>query len=284
MLSPRLLVAAAALAGCAAPGALDAPADHPARLDAPAAAFVVRADALPPVARPRVPAVLVPDGLPPAGGTAVPMSHGMDHEAMTPDTRLGAVSSAPADHAAMGPGSMDAAPAATPLASALDAYLVLHRRLVEGRLDPAAARAFAQAFDALADAPLPGDAHFWHQRPEPVVAVRQAAARLAEAGDLDAARAAFGALSAPFVALVEEVGLPEGYDLVRHTCGMADAADGGVWLQPAGPVANPFFGDAMLACGRPDAPAPSGHEGHEGHEGHGGHETHGTMDAGLRKP
>ncbi len=105
----------------------------------------------------------------------------------------------------------------------------------------------ALAESAPADAP-----HFWHERAAETDGIRAHAHALSRATDLGAARAAFGALSPPFAALVETVGVPAGYDLARFTCSMADAAEGGVWLQREGEAQNPFFGPAMASCGSRD--------------------------------
>ncbi len=279
-MSSRLALALGlALAGCAAPTtSLDASAHHPARADAPTAARAVEVAALPSVARPTVPAVLRPDGHPPAGSVAghdpMAMSHGMgpgdaamSHTAMnhgatvlktpspTPDVRRG-----------------DVAPSPTaPLAGAIEAYLSLQDALASDRLDPGAARAFATAFDALAETPPAGDAHFWHLRGEAVATLRQSARALVAATDLDAARAAFGRLSAPFADAVEGLGSPAEFGLVRHTCGMADAPQGGVWLQRAGQVRNPYFGTSMLMCSRRTDDVPAMDHGSMSGMSHGGH-------------
>ncbi len=72
--------------------------------------------------------------------------------------------------------------------------------------------------------------------------IAAAARQLAGAGDLAAARTAFGALSEPMVAYRNMV--PGERPMVVH-CPMAKKD----WLQPAGPVANPYYGKKMLRCG-----------------------------------
>ena len=166
---------------------------------------------------------------------------------------------------AMDPGAMDpGAMAPAPLADALDAYLAAHAALAADALAPDAARAFASAFDAWTAAPPADDPHAWHRHAEAVAAVRRSAAALAEARTLDAARAAFGALSAPLVGLLDGADVPDGYDLARFTCGMAPGVpQGGVWVQRAGTPANPFFGSAMPTCARRDGPAEHGAHAHD---------------------
>lgn len=265
------------LTACAPAATVAVTPDHPASPDAPTAPSSLQLSALAPAPAPRLPAVLRPtsDGMP-----------AMDSAQM----RDGASARASAvDHAAMGhtmPMSSDR-PAASasaspmpdsPMAEALDAYLALHDALASD--DAAGARAhgahFAAAFDALAEAPPAADPHFWHSRSADVQAVRTAAADLVDAPDLAASRVAFGHASVPFARLVEAAGLPEGVEIERFRCGMAqNVPDGGIWLQRPGALRNPYFGAAMLTCGSrtgslsaappttTDAPVPSStHAGH----------------------
>ena len=69
-----------------------------------------------------------------------------------------------------------------------------------------------------------------------------AAGTLADAGDISAARAAFGALSAALIEYADSVGIGE---LRVAFCPMANES----WVQQDGPIANPFFGAIMLDCG-----------------------------------
>ena len=278
----RLLLALGLFAaGCAAPAAVVPDADHPASPDAPTAPAVVSFAALEPAPAPDVPAVLRPDRQPPAGSLAgpdpTPPPPGVDHDATThaPEATMGAADASTA-HTAMNHGRTvvetpsptppeplgDGPPApVTPVGSALDAYLAVHDAFAADRFDAEAASAFDAAFADLVASPPPGDPHFWHTRSAEVEAAREATRALAQADDLGAGRAAFGRLSVPFAALVEAVGVPEGYDLARHTCGMTDAPEGGVWLQREGPVRNPYFGTGMLMCSR-GGEAVGSHEGH----------------------
>ena len=227
----RFLPALGLLAGCAAPVATVP--DGPASASAPTTPLAISATPLAPVEAPDLPAALRPFG------TAI-----SDMEVDHSDMEM--------DHSDM---EMDHAAAAdAPIRPVLDAYLAVHDALTADRLAPDAAWALAAALAIWTATPPPGDAHVWHRRATDVSALRQSADALAEAADLDAARAAFGALSVPFASLVEAHGVPEGYDLARFTCGMADAPEGGVWLQPAGDTANPYFGASMATCGRADAP------------------------------
>lgn len=220
----RFLPALGLLAGCAAPVAIVP--GGPASASAPTSPLAVSAAPLAPVETPVLPAALRPSSTAHSSMEMAPSGMEMDPE--------------------------EAADA--PIRPVLDAYLAVHDALAVDRLAPDDARTLAAALDAWTETPPPGDAHFWHLRAADVTALRQAADALAEAADLDATRAAFGALSVPFASLVEAHGVPEGYDLTRFTCGMADAPEGGVWLQPAGDTANPYFGASMATCGREDAP------------------------------
>ena len=287
----RLLALAGLLAGCAPAAPLALGPDHPARPDAPATPATVEVAALDRAPEPRVPDVLRPDGPPPAGSVAgrdpeVP-PHGADHDATTdnPAATMEADEATMA-HTAMNhgrtvvdtpsptpPGPLgDVAPAPpTPLGDVLDAYLVVQQALAADQFDAQAAAAFEGAFADLAETPPPGDPHVWHTRGDDVRAASGAAAALTAAGSLEAARTAFGALSAPFARLVEAAGAPEGYGLVRHTCGMrSDAPEGGVWLQRAGETRNPYFGTSMLLCGTRDGAVPAAGGAGHGSADHGG--------------
>ena len=315
-LAPALLLGGLLLGACA-PSQVAAPAPgHPASPDVQPGPATVEVAALAPAPPPDLPVVLRPDGHPPAGSMVgmdpSAVEGAMDHAAMdheetaghdgmatmgaddasmshtamnhgrtvfgtpspTPPERLGDVPPAPV--------SMDTAP--TPLTQTLDAYLVLHDALASDQLDAAAAQSFAAAFDrAVAEAPA-DDPHLWHARMDEVEAVRAAAAALAGAGDLAAARVAFGEMSVPFVALVRAHGVPAGYDLARFTCGMAqDVPEGGVWMQRDGELRNPYFGAAMLTCGRRDGGLPPMDNGNAGHHMGSSGMGSGDMDSGEMK-
>ena len=236
------------LAGCAAPPGVAVPPTHPASAAAPAVPLVVSAAPLAPVPAPDLPAVLRPSAHEAFG-------HGM----------------AGMDRGQRPHGSVASAASGNALRSVLDAYLAVHDTLVADQMAPEASAALAEAVVAWTATP-PADApHIWHRQADAVAAVRQSADALAEAGDLSAARAAFSALSVPFAALVEATGVPAGVDLARFTCGMADAPEGGVWLQPAGPARNPYLGPSMAMCGTRDAAVPSATEMEMGHDGMGTH-------------
>jgi len=235
------------LAGCAAPSGVAVAPPHPASASAPAAPLVVSATPLAPAPEPDLPAALRPSPHERSGHDRA----GMDHGAMAGEPM------APADDA--------------PLRPVLDAYLAVHDALAADRLAPEAAAALAETVTAWTATAPPDDPHLWHREANAVTTVRRSVAALAEAADLGAARAAFGALSVPLAALVEANGGPGGYGLDRFTCGMADAPHGGVWLQPAGDAQNPYFGTSMAMCGTRDAAGPSAagaemqHDGLEAH-------------------
>ena len=248
------------LAGCAAPSGVAVDASHPASASAPTAGLVVSAAPLAPAAAPTLPAPLRPS----------PGDHAMAAHDASP------MPSMEMEHGAMGHAEMASMPAPgadeAPTRAVLDAYLAVHDALAADRLAPDAAALLADALLTWTETPPADDPHLWHSRADDVAAARQSAAALAAATDLDAARAAFGALSAPFGRLVEAVGVPDGYDLDRFTCGMADVDEGGVWLQPAGEAQNPYVGASMARCGTRDGAVPSATEPTAmDHDGHGAH-------------
>ena len=234
-----LLALTASLAACApsAPTAALAP-SHPAAADAPAVPARAPLADLAPAPQPNVPAVLRPR--PMAGMDHGQMDHGqMDHGQMPSPDRETAPDAAPSG--------------AGPLADAVDAYLAVHDALAADRLDSAAADRLAGALAQATTTAPTDDPHLWHRMPDDVTAAQAAAAALRQSETLDQARAAFGDLGVPFSAIAAASGSADG--LVRHTCGMTDAPQGGVWLQRDGPPRNPFFGSAMLTCSRDAQPA-----------------------------
>ena len=176
------------------------------------------------------------------------------------------------DHGAMDHGAMDhgAMPSLTPpatpesepdgaqtaqLSGVLGAYLALHDALASDRTDPAAAGRLAAALAREAQTAPPGDPHRWHRLAAPLAQAQAASDALRQTDDLDRARQLFGRLSVSVAALVDAA--DAGHGLERHTCGMADAPEGGVWLQRAGAVRNPYYGTAMLLCSRRSVSLPS---------------------------
>ena len=248
--APSALALAALVFSACAPSAPTTSADHPARVDAPSGSAPVELAALGSAPTPDVPMVLRANGEPPASSHESPdAAHGMPGMAMPGMEHGAGMHAAPPSMASGEMMGMEAGP----LPEALDAYLAVQAALANDRLDPVAAQALVVAFDAAAEEAPTGDPHFWHSRAGEVGAARQAAAALAAATELDAARIAFGQLSVPFASLVQQHGVPAGYDLARFTCGMAKGVpEGGVWMQREGELRNPYFGAAMLSCGRRD--------------------------------
>ena len=72
--------------------------------------------------------------------------------------------------------------------------------------------------------------------------VRDAASRLAVAGEITEMRAEFGHLSKKMVEYRQVAAEPA---LVVVFCSMTEQ----VWLQPAGEIGNPYYGQDMAGCG-----------------------------------
>lgn len=242
MLRLSMLALGLVTAGCAAPAAVTRSAEPPAPTEATPTSATVSLAALAPVAQPDLPAPLRPS----------PGMAAKDHGAHAAPASL-----TPEDPATdLGPMHTGA----SPLASALDAYLAIQDALASDDAGPVAAlsRAFADAWARAVEAPPDADPHFWHQRMEATGVVRTHALALAAAAGLADAREAFGHLSAPFATLVEARGVPSGYDLSRFTCGMRSTLpDGGVWLQRGAAPRNPYYGSRMLTCATAAGEVPS---------------------------
>ena len=113
------------------------------------------------------------------------------------------------------------------------------------RADPAVLSTYVAAQVALAEDDLSGAkralARLARAVGEP--AVSRLADRGARAPDLPAMRAAFKPLSEALVRLP----WPPEYQAMY--CPMFDGNSGATWVQRAGPVTNPYYGQAMLRCG-----------------------------------
>ena len=138
------------------------------------------------------------------------------------------------------------------LAPLMRAYLAVAAALAADDFERARA-ATERLATALAETDLPGPP-----------ATRQAFAELAtqigghlgmarKAGDLAGVRRAFEMLAAPMTELLSRFGNPTDQPLVLVRCPMAFDAKGARWIQPDEPVANPYFGAKMPACGNIEA-------------------------------
>jgi protein SCO1/2 len=123
--------------------------------------------------------------------------------------------------------------AADPVQSMVDAYFRVQQALVADRVDTIAVdgRAIAAQAGRFGDA---GDA------------LRAAAASLEQAADVRSARMAFGDLSDRVIAIVRASNPRVDPNLSVIYCPMAQK----YWLQQGRAVQNPYYGKAMLECGR----------------------------------
>ena len=235
-------IIALALAGCAPAYVQPSlPVDHPANPEATQASFVTPLDVL---ATNAVDTMNAMDGM--------ADMEGMNHEGM-------------ADAAPMPPqdATMAALPneAAEPLKQLLDAYMAIGDQLASDAIEGVAEQAqkIGPALDALVKVEIPDNPHIWHMRADDIRAIREQALALAEAQDLNAARAAYGVLSDALERVISATGVPGGYEkpVNRFLCGMVDYAPRkGVWLQLGDETRNPYLGKQMPSCGTKQAPLP----------------------------
>jgi len=143
----------------------------------------------------------------------------------------------------------DASEEATSSDALLAHYEAIRQLLIADTADGAAGHAKELAEVATA---LSGESDAAHVgvAPDELAAARAllpeiaaAATRLAEAHGLEATREAFGALSQPLVRYRE---LLHGDVPEVVYCPMAKKS----WLQPEGPIGNPYYGTSMLRCGK----------------------------------
>lgn len=135
-----------------------------------------------------------------------------------------------------------------PWAAATASYLELKDAFVASELaaaKTAATRLVAELADA--DMAAMGAQHdAWMKYALPV---QRTAEQIPEAEDLAVARQAFAELTEPMVAAVGALG-DGGADLYVQHCPMAFDNAGADWVAAEREVRNPYFGDAMLTCGR----------------------------------
>ncbi len=147
-------------------------------------------------------------------------------------------------------GRVEPMPAAVtqPWSAATVAYLELKEALVATDL-PSAQRAAAKLAAGIsgADMAAMGTAHDTWMTTAPSVGA--AAQAVAGAASIEAAREAFSALTPPLVAGIRELG-DGGQELFVQHCPMAFDNAGADWVSSEREVRNPYYGDAMLTCGK----------------------------------
>jgi Cu(I)/Ag(I) efflux system membrane fusion protein len=99
--------------------------------------------------------------------------------------------------------------------------------VAEAGVDPRVAAAWTRARDGLA----------------------QAVTALDPAGDLEALRRPFAPLSEVLAQALSKLGHAGASPVLVYRCPMAFGGRGGLWVQLEEPLANPYFGHAMLRCG-----------------------------------
>lgn len=136
----------------------------------------------------------------------------------------------------------------TPWSQATVSYLKVKDALVASDA-PMAQQAAGELAASLGSADMAsmGDAHNdWMRLAVPV---RDAANALATAGDVEATREAFSELSTALVPAVKAFG-SGGQTLYVQHCPMAFDNAGANWVSASEEIRNPYFGDAMLTCGK----------------------------------
>ncbi|MFB3893187.1 MAG: efflux RND transporter periplasmic adaptor subunit [Phycisphaerae bacterium] len=144
----------------------------------------------------------------------------------------------------------DAAAAVSALA---DNYFSIGDKLASDTMEGVgdAARKLAAVADGLVRIPIPQDEHFWHRHADEIAQIRGKALQIADAKDLARARELFADLGTSEAKLLRATGVPPSYGkaIEELHCPMYREGQGGTyWLQPAGPVRNPYYGKAMLEC------------------------------------
>jgi Cu(I)/Ag(I) efflux system membrane fusion protein len=127
----------------------------------------------------------------------------------------------------------------------ITAYLELKEALVAS--DPTAARKFAgQQLELLRGIPLDGPES--HGQPV-LTAIGESLEKIQGSGDLAVQRTHFKPLSEKMIVLAGSVQGLKTLLYVQH-CPMADGNKGADWLSLEEAIANPYYGDQMLRCGK----------------------------------
>jgi len=131
----------------------------------------------------------------------------------------------------------------------LASYLQLKDNLVasDGQKTQESAKAIVAAAEKTDVTTLQGEQKTFAE--EKLSEIRQAAKAMAESADLDLQRAQLEPLSEATFALTKAFGAADNTLYYQH-CPMAFNNKGASWLSSNEEIRNPYFGDAMLKCGR----------------------------------
>jgi len=139
------------------------------------------------------------------------------------------------------PKAPEAKPVEGPMADALTAYNAIHDALAADKTDGVADAAGKIAAAATQAGEAADDAHKAHY-----AELATAAGELAKAGDVEAARMAFGEVSKHLVMMMEmNPSLAAGQHMFE--CPMAKGYQR--WIQPSTTLSNPYMGTKMATCG-----------------------------------
>ena len=157
--------------------------------------------------------------------------------------RAGQAPEATATTATAAPGALT-----QPWSVATDNYLTLRDALVASDW-PAAEAAAEDMQAAIAGADMGAMGEYHGPWMEYAVPLQRAAKEVAIAGNLEDAREAFAELTPAMVAAVGAMG-SSGKSLYVQHCPMAFDNAGADWVSDETEIRNPYFGDAMLTCGK----------------------------------
>lgn len=143
-------------------------------------------------------------------------------------------------------------PAQQALNGLLDAYFQIGQKLSSDTIEgiPDSARTIAKEVDAMIAMAIPADPQFWGGHSE-MASIRGEALALVDAKDIGQARQHFADLGIGLSKFLHAVGIPPSYGKTVEElhCPMYREGQGGTnWLQVAGEVRNPYYGQMMLGC------------------------------------
>jgi len=141
-----------------------------------------------------------------------------------------------------------AAPVRTQIEQLVEEYLQVKEALVAADAEAAkkAANSVLTIANAMPVATLTTDEKAYAE--EKTAQVKQSAAAIAKAGDVEVQRENLEQLSESVFSLAKAFGAANQQLYYQH-CPMANNSNGAYWLSASEEIRNPYFGDKMLKCG-----------------------------------
>jgi membrane fusion protein, copper/silver efflux system len=135
------------------------------------------------------------------------------------------------------------------LSTLLTNYLLIGDQLAEDSTENliAPANKIASTVDMLLDMKVPSSPSFWSDHDE-IYTLRDRARSLVDSSSIEDARLVFADMSAALSTFTKACGIPPEFDIEVQELHCPMYEGGSFWLQSAGEVRNPYYGQSMLGC------------------------------------